>query len=78
MGAVSTGSIRSTIGRTHERLARRRGLWPHGRGARSPHSFRLLTAVRRWVRDPLGIAADLEDWSLDEEDIRADLEYGRD
>jgi len=38
----------------------------------------LLTAVRSWVHDPLGIAADFEDWNLDEEEVRADLDYGRD
>jgi hypothetical protein len=41
-------------------------------------SLRSPFAVFGWVNDPLGIAAGLEGWGLDEEEIRADLGYGRD
>jgi hypothetical protein len=41
-------------------------------------SFGLLNTVLSRVFDPLSIVPDLDDWSLTEEDIRADLEYGRD
>ena len=78
MGTVSARTRKSTIGRTHAKFARPLRLHCRGHGARCRHSFRLLTAVRSWVHDPLGIAADFEDWNLDEEEVRADLEYGRD
>jgi hypothetical protein len=37
----------------------------------------VLNAVLAWVHDPLTVR-DLEGWSLDEEEVRADLEHGRD
>jgi len=37
-----------------------------------------LSAVIRRVRDPLGLTTCLEDWILDEVEIRADLDHGRD
>jgi hypothetical protein len=38
----------------------------------------MLSLLLVRVRNPLGTAARLDGWNLDEEEIYADLEYGRD
>jgi hypothetical protein len=78
MGNVHISALKSTIGRTHKRAARRLELEPRKRVARHQPSFRLLITVGSWVCDLLAIAPDLDGWSPTEEEIRADLEYGRD
>ena len=57
-------------------------------GARDPKAWespvrrralsRALTAILGWLRDPAGMGADLGVWTLGEEEVRADLEHGRD
>jgi hypothetical protein len=78
MGSVQISALKSTIGRTHKRIARPLKLEPRDSRARREPSFRLLDSVLNWVCDPFAIVPDLDGWSLTEEDIRADLEYGRD
>ena len=38
----------------------------------------VLTAILEWIRDPAGVGAELGTWTLDDEEVRADLEHGRD
>jgi hypothetical protein len=78
MNSVNSHSLKSTIGRTHRRLARPLAFHARPRITCLQHCSRALAAVRRRLHDPLGITADMVDWTLDEEEIRADLEYGRD
>ncbi len=78
MESVSCRCLKSTIGRTHRRLARPSAVRDWMRAAHRWASLRSPFAVFGWVNDPLGIAAGLEGWGLDEEEIRADLGYGRD
>lgn len=68
----------STIGRTNEADTRQldRDSRRSVGGARPSPSK--LTALLERLRDPLGVAAALDGWQLDEKDIRADLEYGWD
>ncbi len=74
---LTTCACKSTIGRTYERPARPFVLRSRDSVARPWSSFRVLNAVLAWVHDPLTVR-DLEGWSLDEEEVRADLEHGRD
>lgn len=78
MDNVQVSALKSTIGRTHKRIARPLKRERRERVARRRPSFRLLNRVLSRVFDPLAIVPNLDDWSLTEEEIRADLEYGRD
>lgn len=76
------GELMTTQKSTNGRTAQA-GAYSTLRGARTrvtgrPPLLRRVSALFHSVRDPLGISAGLEGWSLDEADIRADLEYGRD
>ena len=78
MGNVQISAVKSTIGRTHKRFVRPLTLERRERVARRRPSYRLLNTALNWVCDPLSIVPDFDGWGLTEEDIRADLEYGRD
>ncbi len=69
--------IKSTTDRTQLRSLDMSGLQRRPLAAHRWPAFRALSTLVSWIRDPLGIEA-LEGWSLDEEEIRADLDYGRD
>ena len=71
-------TVKSTIGRTYNRSAQTLGLRTRGAVARHRPFLRKLAGVFRWARDPLGLGDGQADWSLDETEIRADLEHGRD
>jgi len=78
MGTVESQACNSTIGRTHARVARSLNVRP-GRFEACHHcGHRILTAILNRYRDPLGIASDLKGLSLDEIEILADLDHGRD
>ena len=72
MSGVCVPSQKRTIGRA--RVAER-SLEDQPQ-SRSPRS--ILTAAVRWVRDPLGLAGDAGGWALSDDEVRADLEHGRD
>ena len=78
MSTVDYHTFNSTIGRTHRRLGRTLKLQPRKAAACHSHCHRMLTAVCNWYHDPLGIAADLEGLTLDEQEILSDLDHGRD
>ncbi len=77
MGNAQIPALKSTIGRTHERLGRPAKL-RHREGVARRRSSMLLDTVLNWLYDPLGVFPDLDAWSLTDEEILADLEYGRD
>lgn len=78
MSHASIISLKSTIGRTDNQIAHRYGVDAHDAVARRRCPCHLVHAALAWLRDPLGIGANLEGWYLNDEEIRADLEYGRD
>ena len=71
-------AIKSTIGRTYDGRAHAPEPQPRKAAERRRHCFGVLAGILSWTRDPLGVGAGLESWTLDEDEIRADLEHGRD
>ncbi len=71
--------LKSTIGRTNTRSAHTFEE-PQARSgsARRGVALRVLATVVNWVRDPLGMGPEVEGWIIEEEEILADLEHGRD
>lgn len=81
MGNVYLSSLRalkSTIGRTNRRRVRPALKVPRDGLARRALPHRMLSVLLVRVRNPIAITARLDGWTLDEEEIYADLEHGRD
>ncbi len=78
MGRVESQAFKSTIGRTDEVVARPFKLHAFCFAAHCRRCRRRLAALHARCGDPLGIVSDLEGLGLDDGEILADLEHGRD
>ena len=76
MATAAVRSQKSTIGR----IGARDGAPEtpaRARPDRGPRPMGWLATLLSRVRDPVGAAWDLEGWQVSEDEVRADLEYGR-
>ena len=71
MTTADARSLKSTIDRIPVRPVSARDSRARENADRRRTLSGVLTAILGWIRDPVGVGADLGGWSLDEEEIRA-------